>query len=151
LNALVIQVMDFFKFHPIFRRVSVEWDLAEDLPEITVDPKQIQQVFHNLAMNAAQAMKDTGGTLAISSRMVNPKGVPAMVEIRMRDSGPGIPDEDLKRVFDPFFTTKPPGEGTGLGLSVSYSIAKNHGGELSAVNHPGGGAEFVLRIPVREE
>jgi PAS domain S-box-containing protein len=151
LNALVMQVMDFFKFHPIFRRITVEWKLADDLPEIIVDPKQIQQVFHNLAMNAAQAMKDSGGTLEISSRMISQRGKQEMIEIRMHDGGPGIPDENLKRVFDPFFTTKPPGEGTGLGLSVSYSIAKNHNGDLSVVNHPKGGAEFILKIPVKRK
>jgi len=150
LNVLVTQVMEFFKFHPIFRRITVEWDLADDLPEAVVDPKQIQQIFHNLAMNAAQAMKEKGGRLEISSRYLPPadeKGE-GRIEIRMRDTGPGIPEKDLKRVFDPFFTTKPPGEGTGLGLSVSYSIAMNHGGELAARNHPDGGAEFTLRMPV---
>ncbi len=152
LNALVIQVMDFFKFHPIFRRVQVEWDLAEDLPEVVVDPKQIQQVFHNLAMNAAQAMKETGGSLYIRSRLVKStdESIRDRIEIAMRDTGPGIPEKDIKRIFDPFFTTKPPGEGTGLGLSVSYSVAKNHGGDLTARNVPGGGVEFILGIPVTE-
>ncbi len=150
INALLVQVLDFFKFHPIYQRVTVEWDIAEDLPEIFVDPKQIQQIFHNLAMNAAQAMKDTGGTLQISTHMtsLSKTGGDKWIEIRIRDTGPGIQEDSLKKIFDPFYTTKPPGEGTGLGLSVSFSIAKNHGGELSARNHPDGGAEFTLRIPV---
>ena len=149
LNALAMQVLDFFKFHPIFRQVQVEWDLQAELPEVVVDPKQIQQVFHNLFMNAAQAMKERGGCLEISSRYIAPskKNEAGWVEFKVRDTGPGIPEENLRRVFDPFFTTKPPGEGTGLGLSVSYSIAKNHGGELIARNYPDGGAEFVLRLP----
>jgi len=148
LNNLVIQVLEFFKFHPIFRRVSVEWDLDEDLPEVVVDPRQIQQIIHNLAMNAAQAMKDEGGELVISSKLIeSTKESRRWIEISIRDTGTGIPEADLRRIFDPFFTTKPPGEGTGLGLSVSYSIAKNHGGELLAKNHPEGGAEFILRLP----
>jgi PAS domain S-box-containing protein len=149
LNALVMQVLDFFKFHPVFRQINVEWDLQSDLPWVVIDPKQIQQIFHNLAMNAAQAMKEKGGRLEISSRFVPParEGETGWIEIRMRDTGPGIPEEDIRRVFDPFFTTKPPGEGTGLGLSVSYAIAKNHGGELTARDHPDGGAEFTLRLP----
>ncbi len=149
INALVMQVLDFFKFHPVFRKVAVVWDLDDELPEIVVDPKQLQQIFHNLAMNAAQCMKETGGALEISSRMVQPAedDGKAWIEVRMRDTGPGIDEENLRRVFDPFFTTKPPGEGTGLGLSVSYSIAKNHGGELTARNHPDAGAEFILRLP----
>jgi PAS domain S-box-containing protein len=153
MNALVVQVLDFFKFHPVFRKVAVVWDLDESLPEIVVDPKQIQQIFHNLAMNAAQAMKDSGGELDISSQYVEPaeEDGKGWIEVRVRDTGPGIAEENLRRVFDPFFTTKPPGEGTGLGLSVSYSIAKNHGGDLIARNHPDGGAEFTLRLPCSRE
>jgi len=149
LNTLAMQVLDFFKFHPVFRQVTVEWDLEDKLPEVVVDPKQIQQIFHNLAMNASQAMKETGGRLVISSRYLPPsrESETGWVEVRVRDTGPGIPEASLRRIFDPFFTTKPPGEGTGLGLSVSYSIAKNHGGELFARNHPEGGAEFILRLP----
>jgi len=151
LNALVMQVLDFFKFHPIFRKINFVWNLSPDLPEIIVDPKQIQQIFHNLAMNAAQAMKGTGGSLTISSGLVKSTTGSDFMEMTIRDSGPGIPDNSLKRIFDPFYTTKPPGEGTGLGLSVSYSIAKNHGGDLRARNHPDGGAEFLLRIPVSRD
>ncbi|MCK4720826.1 HAMP domain-containing histidine kinase, partial [bacterium] len=64
--------------------------------------------------------------------------------------GPGIPEEYLRRIFDPFFTTKAPGEGTGLGLSVCYSIAKNHGGDITGSNHPDGGVEFILTIPAKD-
>jgi two-component system sensor histidine kinase HupT/HoxJ len=69
-------------------------------------------------------------------------------EVAFHDSGPGMSDEVLNRLFDPFFTTKPVGEGTGLGLSISYGIVERHGGRLSARNHPDGGAEFLLRLPV---
>lgn len=152
INALIIQVMEFFKFHPIYRTIKVEWELSDNLPEIVVDPKQLQQIFHNLAMNAAQAMKETGGKLVISSDF-KPSGrddVPGYILVIFRDTGPGIPEENLRRIFDPFFTTKPPGEGTGLGMSVCYSIAKNHGGDLTVSNHPDGGAEFVLTIPFKK-
>ncbi len=149
LNYLVQQVLEFFKFHPIFRKIDVEWHLDDELPEITVDPKQIQQIFHNLAMNAAQAMKGDGGRLEIHSEFDRGEGDESgMLRFRVRDTGGGIPEESLKKIFDPFYTTKPPGEGTGLGLSVSYSIAKHHGGELSVRNHPEGGAEFTLELPV---
>jgi signal transduction histidine kinase len=152
INALIIQVMEFFKFHPIFRKIKVEWHLADNIPEVVVDPKQIQQIFHNLIMNAAQAMKETGGRLIITSSISKPTdgSSPGIITIKFRDTGPGIPEENLKRIFDPFFTTKPPGEGTGLGMSVCYSIAKNHAGDLTASNHPDGGAEIVLTIPAKE-
>ncbi|XBP68350.1 ATP-binding protein [Polaromonas hydrogenivorans] len=70
------------------------------------------------------------------------------VRLRLRDNGPGIAAEHLSRIFDPFFTTKPVGKGTGLGLSISYGIVEQHGGVLSVSNHPGGGAEFLLELPV---
>jgi len=152
INSLIIQVMEFFQYHPIFRKIKVEWELADNLPEIVVDPKQLQQIFHNIIMNAAQALKDKGGRLVISTNLAETEADgKKVVIIKVRDTGPGIPEENLKKIFDPFFTTKPPGEGTGLGLSVCYSIAKNHGGDLTVSNHPGGGAEVVLTIPAKKE
>jgi len=71
-----------------------------------------------------------------------------MVCLHFVDSGPGIPAEHLSRLFEPFFTTKPVGQGTGLGLSISYGIVERHGGKLEAANLPGGGAEFILSLPV---
>ena len=73
---------------------------------------------------------------------------PGWVSIALHDNGPGIAPEVLSHVFEPSFTTKPVGKGTGLGLSISYGIVERHGGQLSAHNHPQGGAEFVLRLPV---
>ena len=72
------------------------------------------------------------------------------VRLSLRDNGPGIAPEHLSRIFDPFFTTKPVGKGTGLGLSISYGIVEQHGGHLSVRNHPDGGAEFVLELPLAE-
>jgi two-component system sensor histidine kinase HupT/HoxJ len=72
----------------------------------------------------------------------------ASIVIEFRDSGPGIPDENLDKLFDPFFTTKPVGRGTGLGLAISYGIVERHGGTLTAGNHPKGGALFSLRLPL---
>ena len=71
-----------------------------------------------------------------------------MARVVLRDNGPGIAPEHLLRIFDPFFTTKPVGKGTGLGLSISYGIVEQHGGRLSARNAAGGGAEFVLELPL---
>ena len=71
-----------------------------------------------------------------------------MTILRFADNGPGMAEEHLSRLFEPFFTTKPVGQGTGLGLSISYGIVERHGGKLSARNVPGGGAEFILSLPV---
>ena len=75
----------------------------------------------------------------------------SMVEVSVIDTGCGIPEEDLQKIFDPFFTTKGLGEGTGLGLSLSFDLARRHGGTLEAANRPGGGAELTLWLPPAPE
>ena len=98
----------------------------------------------NLLANARQAMEaaEKGRTLIVRTRQRGD-----MVEIRIVDDGPGIPDDVKAKIFDWFFTTKPPGEGTGLGLAVSREILQTHGGNLRLEDTPGGGATFVLEIP----
>lgn len=106
---------------------------------------QLQQVLMNLLQNAFDAVC----TLANPEQWVKVSVTceEARVRVVVHDSGPGIPEEHLLRIFDPFFTTKPVGKGTGLGLSISYGIVEQHGGHLSARNHPDGGAEFILELP----
>ncbi|MBW1679406.1 MAG: two-component sensor histidine kinase, partial [Deltaproteobacteria bacterium] len=115
------------------------------------DSSQIQQVFLNFITNGVDAMKN-GGQLTISSRLNNKKG---QVEVEFRDTGCGIKKKDATKVFDPFFTTKEVGEGTGLGLSVSYGIIKKFGGEIQVEssnieenpNSPSG-TVFTVTLPV---
>lgn len=102
---------------------------------------QLHQIFHNIFLNAAQAMQGAG---AIS---VTTTAHPHTIEITIRDTGPGIPAAARAKVFEPFFTTKPSGEGTGLGLAISYEIAHEHDGTIHADNHPEGGAVFVVTLP----
>lgn len=102
---------------------------------------QLQQVFHNVFLNAAQAMRGAG-TISVRTRVLE-----RTVEVSIRDSGPGLPEDAKTRVFDPFFTTKPSGEGTGLGLAISYEIVQEHQGSIVADNHPDGGALFTVRLP----
>lgn len=106
---------------------------------------QLQQVLMNLVQNACDAVSSQAGALPVLRVDVQQKG--GWVELTLRDNGPGIAPEALSQIFEPFFTTKPVGKGTGLGLSISYGIVERHGGQLSARNHPQGGAEFVLRLP----
>ncbi|MEZ5646061.1 MAG: ATP-binding protein [Burkholderiaceae bacterium] len=106
---------------------------------------QLQQVIMNLLQNAF----DATSAQAPAQRLVQvDSGIEdGQAVVRVHDSGPGIPPEHLSRIFDPFFTTKPVGKGTGLGLSISYGIVEQHGGQLTAGDHPGGGAEFRLALP----
>ncbi len=115
------------------------------LPWITVDPGQVQQVFMNIIVNAEYAMKKAHGQgkLEISTRRED-----NYVAITFKDNGPGIPPDILAKLFNPFFTTKEPGEGTGLGLSVSRSIILEHDGMLAVESQPGQGAVFIIRLPV---
>ena len=106
------------------------------------DAQQIQQVLINLIQNAVQAMPK-GGTLTLDIRES-----PPWAEILVRDTGVGIPAKNLGRIYDHFFTTKPPGEGTGLGLSVSYGIIATHKGQIDVRSDVGRGTTFVVRLPL---
>jgi two-component system NtrC family sensor kinase len=119
----------------------------EACPPVWADENQIQQVLLNLVQNAHQAMVRHGTERVLTVR-VNGDAKCARVEVL--DTGAGIAPEALPKVFDPFFTTKSPGEGSGLGLSVSYGIVAEHGGVLKAENRPEGGARFVIELPVGE-
>src|SRR5438876_293354 len=117
-------------------------------PHVLGDENQLQQVLLNLVQNAHQAMVERPGARVLTVRSW-PDG--ARVCLEVRDTGPGIPAELMPRIFDPFFTTKAPGEGSGLGLSVSYGIVTELGGQLWAENRPEGGASFILELPAGEE
>jgi signal transduction histidine kinase len=108
------------------------------------DVNQLQQCFLNLIFNSIEAMPE-GGKLSVLSEL-HKDGKNAMVEIR--DTGCGIPEEDLDHVFDPFFSTKGEGEGTGLGLSIVYGIVRNHAGEIRLESEAGKGTAFFLDFPV---
>ncbi|MBC7514476.1 MAG: GAF domain-containing protein [Herminiimonas sp.] len=114
------------------------------LPAVRCLPSQLNQVFMNLLVNAAQAIS-RDGVITIRTTMEN-----GWARIDIGDNGAGIAPQDLQRIFDPFFTTKPVGLGTGLGLSVSYSIVRKHGGEISVDSTPGVGTTFTVRLPPGE-
>lgn len=116
-------------------------DLAPDLPKITADRVQIQQVFMNLMLNAIEAMKDTGGELTIKTE--RGRGGPLLISVS--DTGVGLPSENVDEIFNAFFTTKP--EGSGMGLAVSRSIVESHGGRLWATPNHAGGATFQFTLP----
>ncbi len=123
-------------------RAGVEVDLALDPlePLVMADHFQMEQLFLNLVLNALQAMPD-GGVLALRTRQVGNE-----VEVEVGDTGGGIPEEIKDRIFDPFFTTREVGEGTGLGLTVSDSIVRAHGGSIVASDRDGGGTVFKVTL-----
>ncbi|WP_285427778.1 ATP-binding protein [Pseudomonas sp. lyk4-R2A-8] len=115
------------------------------LPEIECLASQLNQVVMNLVINAAQAMGPERGTITISNGVEGDN-----VWLEVADNGCGIPPETVQRIFDPFFTTKPVGEGTGLGLSLSYGIIKKHHGDISVNSEPGKGTTFRVVLPIRQ-
>jgi signal transduction histidine kinase len=124
--------------------VAVVKEYDRGLPRVPAYPAELNQVWTNLVHNALDAMAGSG-TLTLRTAV---DGDCALVEVG--DTGPGIPDELRKRVFEPFFTTKPVGQGTGLGLDVSWRIVVNrHGGDLRVVSRPGD-TRFQVRLPLTE-
>jgi signal transduction histidine kinase len=124
-------------------------ELWEDLPWIAVDPSQIKQVLLNLVHNAIQAMP-RGGKLTVKTSPVERQGR-EWLSISVADTGFGISTENLERIFEPFFTTRPAGQGTGLGLSVSYGIITEHSGYIEVESRPGQGSCFNIFLPVDGE
>ncbi|MEW6386459.1 MAG: DUF3365 domain-containing protein [Thermodesulfobacteriota bacterium] len=126
---------------------DIELDLEAHLPLVKIDVDKMKQVYLNLLMNACQAKKDRG-RIRISTRYAEPEH---QVKIVFWDDGVGIPPEVRDRVFDPFFSTKTTGEGTGLGLSVSYGIIRDHGGDIQVESEPGQWTRFTLVLPLDEQ
>jgi two-component system NtrC family sensor kinase len=142
-NGLIDNIILLVRNQTSFRNIEITKNLGEGIPEILTDTDQIQQVFINIVLNAAEAMTK-GGSLTISS------GLSADGEylvITFSDTGPGLREEDRERIFDPFYTTKE--HGTGLGLSISYGIVEQHGGSISAENNVGRGSTFTVQLPLR--
>jgi two-component system, NtrC family, sensor kinase len=125
-------------------RADVELNLG-DLPEIECQSSQINQIFMNLLVNASHAMEERGKIKVTT--WADSKYVYAEIS----DEGKGIESEHLTKIFDPFFTTKPVGEGTGLGLSLSYSIAEKHHGDISVESVVGQGTTFTLKLPIKQK
>jgi two-component system NtrC family sensor kinase len=142
-NAIITQTIELLKNHARINNITIRTDLQSDLPVIASDQSQLQQVLLNLINNAIDAIgKD--GSIDVQT-LVSQK----MLEIHVRDSGPGIPKDQQRRIFDPFYTTKGFGKGTGLGLSISFGIIQGMGGTITFNSEKGRGTEFVVKLPVK--
>ncbi len=143
LNRVVEDTMAIMDHQMSINQVRLEKDLVPNLPPIRGNANQLQQVLMNLMINAQQAMDGKPGQVRVMTRRLDQ----GRVEVRLSDTGPGIPKEIQAKIFEPFFTTKPAGKGTGLGLSVTYGIIRDHKGEIRVEGEPGEGATFILIFP----
>jgi PAS domain S-box-containing protein len=144
LKDLMEQSAKLLRYQALFHDIELILDLQSDLPQMLGDPGEIQQIFTNLMLNAADAMEGKG-SLTISSLYDQHS---EQIVLKFADTGPGITQEDLDKIFEPFFTTKLPGEGTGLGLSVVYGVIQRHGGTIEVESPQEGGAVFVIKLPL---
>ena len=143
LNAAVETAAEVLVHEIRQKKIRLERDLRP-LPPVLCHPAKVNQVFLNLLVNAVQAC-DLGGTVTLRSRVEEGRGVTVEVE----DNGCGIPPEHRPRLFEPFFTTRPIGQGTGLGLAVSFGIVRDHGGSIEVDSSIGHGSTFRVRLPLR--
>ena len=143
-NRVIQKTLTILQHQPLFHKIDFSMELAPELPPIYGNAIRLNQVIMNIVVNAAQAMEGNG-QLRISS---NIRANYDINEITIQDSGPGIEQDLLEKIFDPFFSTKATGEGTGLGLSVSYAIVKEHKGSIRVTSTPETGTIFTLRFPV---
>ena len=127
--------------------ITIIRDYDPELPPLAADEDKLKRVFMNLLQNSFQAMQP-GGSLTVRTAYDRERNG---ITIVFSDTGCGIPDEIRDKIFEPFFTTKQPGEGTGLGLSVSYGIVKEHRGEISVESEEGKGTSFTLWFPLEGE
>jgi PAS domain S-box-containing protein len=140
--TMAAEALQLFEPHLRGRKIELRRVIEAPLPPVVGNRGRLQQVLMNLLINAADAMPD-GGVLTL--RVAAASG---RVRLLVEDTGVGIAPEHLEKIYDPFFTTKPRGQGTGLGLSVSYGIVKEHSGTLTAESAPGDGSRFVISLPI---
>jgi two-component system, NtrC family, sensor kinase len=144
INDVLHRCVELIQHQAFFHNIKVIENLDPFLPPIIGDPGQLQQVFTNLLLNAADAMNGQG-QITIAS---HPTPAEDGVILTFTDTGSGIAPDIRDKIFEPFFTTKPPGKGTGLGLSIVYGVMQRHGGTISADSPPEGGTTFTIRLPL---
>lgn len=142
-RRIITHVCDLLRPEASRRQVEITAAVEPDLPLITADSVRLTQALLNVIINGIQAITG-GGRVSVSASKSGEN-----LSLRVQDTGPGIPANALGEIFDPYFTTKP--EGNGLGLWIAQQIAVSHGGDLHAENAPGGGAVFVLTLPLKRK
>jgi PAS domain S-box-containing protein len=142
--GMAAETLQLFEPHLKGRRIRLVHEIEAPLPAVSGNRGRLQQVLMNLLLNAVDAMPE-GGAITVRA-----SAAPGRIRLTVSDTGVGITPENLEKIYDPFFTTKPRGQGTGLGLSVSYGIIKEHAGTLTAESTPGEGSRFIVSLPISE-
>lgn len=147
INQLLEETLSLVENQSIFQNVNISKNLCASPPRLIVDKVQIQQVFINIVLNAAEAMEGKGA-LIIDTRISNDG---QFMEVEITDTGCGIPEESIEKPFEPFYTTKETGKGTGLGLAISYGYIQRHNGIIEVKSQVGKGTTFIVRLPTANE
>ena len=147
INDVVEKALSIMETKTLFQNITIKKKYFSSLPKITADSAQLQQVFINIIINAAEAMEGNG-SLTIKTGIDRQSNT---IHIHFRDTGPGIPEDVKNRLFEPFFTTKEVGKGTGLGLAISYSFIRKHNGTIEVQSKAGEGSTFIVKLPVKNE
>jgi two-component system NtrC family sensor kinase len=147
INDIVENSLALMERQALFQNIKIKKSFTPNIPKIIADSAQLQQVFMNIILNAAEAM-DENGTLTLNTSLDGDK---KYIKVKFSDTGHGIKKEDKKRLFEPFFTTKEVGKGTGLGLAISYSIIQKHKGTIDVESRVGKGSTFTVKLPVKRK
>jgi two-component system NtrC family sensor kinase len=163
INNIILTALNLVRDQSMFLGISVEANLAENIPDVKGDRSRLEQVFLNLFINAADAMGEKGTLTIVTEELSRQPGdskdvvfhdekicllaSPKTVKVTISDSGKGIDRSYLPHIFEPFFTTKDPGQGTGLGLSIAYGIIQRHSGFIDVESEPGVGTTFIIFLP----
>ena len=127
---------------------TIEINLSQELPTITLDRQQMKQVFINLLFNAIQSTPAKGKISIITRKRAKTNGPTEFIQVEVSDTGVGIPEEDLEKIFTPFFTTKAKEEGSGLGLAMTHQIIEEHEGTIDVQSKINQGTTFTINLPV---
>lgn len=144
IKAVISDVVGFLGKEAEYRNITITIDVPPDIAPFESDRGKLQQIFLNLINNAFAALSE-GGTLFVSASLIND----TTIRVKVKDTGCGIPDKDIKRIFEPFFSTKTNAGGTGLGLSITYSLVQELGGSIDVESQVGVGTQFTITLPLK--
>ena len=143
-NEAIVRTLFLLENQTLFQNIEIVRQLDDGIPPVYGDIQQLNHLFMNIVLNAAQAMEGNGKLTVSTKRGANDD----RAHIAIADTGPGIPQDVMPHIFEPFFTTKEEGKGTGIGLSLVYGIVENHGGAIRAVNREPAGTCFFIELPL---